>query len=109
MTLHDLASIPTDLVSHDAIDRIDCPSFQTMSKLSDYGYANVSSLTRDQRHDVLRVAIAVLGESSVILKLANLSMFNRNKNPELAAMFKRDKEFVQAIRRERKNVSAQTV
>lgn len=80
-----------------------------MSKLSDYGYANVRSLTQDQRHDVLRVAIAVLGESSVILKLANLSMFNRNKNPELAAMFRRDKEFVQAIRTERKNVSAQTV
>lgn len=68
-------------------------------RLSDYGYKSVKSMIRDQREAVLVSAAAVMGGSLVIRQLSLLSIYNRNKNPELSRLFAEDMAFVQRYHR----------
>lgn len=68
-------------------------------RVSEFGYKNVKTMTPEQREAVLASAAAVMGGSLVIRQLNLLSIYNRNKNPELSRLFAEDMAFVQRYHR----------
>lgn len=66
--------------------------------LSVHGYVGVGGLSVAQRRVALVKAAAALGPTYVIRKLNVLAIYNRNKNPGLAAIFRKDMAFVQSLR-----------
>lgn len=66
--------------------------------LGRHGYRGVQGLPNTARHVALLGAIAEFGPTYVIRKLNVLAIFNKTKNPALAALFRRDIAFVQDVR-----------
>lgn len=62
--------------------------------MTKYGYVNISSLTEKQRHVALARAIKEYGSLSTWKKINVLSIFAKNKNPGLKAIYNSDKEWI---------------
>lgn len=66
--------------------------------LSKYGYSDVAHLKKEEREKALKKAIkGGLNELTMIKKLNALYVLNKNINPKLANIFRRDMKFVQNI------------
>ena len=61
-----------------------------------YGYADVQRKSRMARRRALTLASRDLGWLYVIRKLNALYVFNKYRNPSLAAAFKEDREYASA-------------
>lgn len=66
--------------------------------LSRHGYSEVTSLSNADRHLALLGAISEFGWTYVIRKLNVLAIYNKNRSPGLARLFRRDMVFVQGVR-----------
>lgn len=66
--------------------------------LSRHGYRDVSSLSNADRQVALLGAIVEFGWTYVIRKLNVLAIYNKNRSPGLAQLFRRDMKFVQGVR-----------
>jgi hypothetical protein len=66
--------------------------------LNKYGYSGVIHLSKDEREKILKKAIkGGVDELSLIKKLNALYVLNKNINPKLANIFKKDMKFVQGL------------
>lgn len=66
--------------------------------LSKYGYSDVIHLSKDEREKILRKAIkGGVNELTLIKKLNALYVLNKNINPKLANIFRRDMKYVQGL------------
>jgi len=65
-------------------------------ELRKYGYTDVNSLAVKERRDALKRAVSVLGSLSVWKKLNVIYVYNKFKNPDLAAVFISDRDWVKA-------------
>lgn len=59
-------------------------------QLGKHGYAKVKTLSLTRRRDALRSAAAELGWPTVQRKLNVLFIYNKNRYPAMAALFKED-------------------
>lgn len=66
--------------------------------LAKHGYSGVKSLTVGQRHAALESAVGEYGPTYVIRKLNVLSIYNKNKDPDLWALFRADMAYVQSLK-----------
>lgn len=66
--------------------------------LAKHGYSGVKSLTVGQRHAALESAVGEYGSTYVIRKLNVLSIYNKNKDPDLWALFRADMAYVQSLK-----------
>ena len=66
--------------------------------LSVHGYVGVASLSAAARRAALVRAVAALGTTYVIRKLNVLAIYNKRRNPGLAAKFRKDMAFVQSLK-----------
>lgn len=64
--------------------------------LGDYGYHDVKTTTVAHRHAALRRASRALGWLYLIRKLNALFVFNKDRHPDVAALFKADREYASA-------------
>ena len=66
--------------------------------LSKYGYSDVIHLSKDEREKILRKAIkGGINELSLIKKLNALYILNKNINPKLANIFRKDMKYIQGL------------
>jgi hypothetical protein len=63
-------------------------------KLSQYGYINVSSLTKDQRRHALKKALRNIPAVLLYKKLVTVGNFNKGSNPKVSDLFIRDAEWL---------------
>lgn len=66
--------------------------------LSKYGYSDVIHLSKDKREKILRKAIkGGINELTLIKKLNALYVLNKNINPKLANIFRKDMKYIQDL------------
>lgn len=61
--------------------------------LAAYGYAGVKNMTVGQRRDALTAAADSLGWRVIVQRLNVLYIYNKNRHPETAALFRQDRDF----------------
>lgn len=61
--------------------------------LGAFGYHGVKTMSQARRRASLREAAGVLGWLYLIRKLNALFVFNKHRNPKVAAIFKADREY----------------
>lgn len=69
--------------------------------LTQYGYKDVKTLSDKQRHDALDKALDGFykkegGKTSLMRKLNALAVVNKNRDPDLSELFKKDSQYVAA-------------
>lgn len=64
--------------------------------LGEYGYAHVAALTESVRRAALRRAAADHGWGRIVKRLNVLYIFNKNRRPDLAAVFRADRNYASA-------------
>lgn len=64
--------------------------------LGEFGYHDVRHLSEAKRRAALRRAARALGWLYLIRKLNVLFVFNKHKHPDLAELFKTDREYASA-------------
>lgn len=74
-------------------------TFAHKRDLSQYGYNDIRNLSEQQRHDALDKALDGFykkegGKTSLLRKLNALAIVNKNRDPDLAAIFKSDSNYV---------------
>lgn len=64
--------------------------------LGSFGYSKVASLTQSQRRAALHAAAAARGWQYIYKRLNVLYIFNKYRNPALAAAFRADRDYARA-------------
>ena len=66
--------------------------------LSKYGYSDVMHISKNEREKILRKAIkGGINELTLIKKLNALYILNKNINPKLANIFRKDMKYIQGL------------
>ena len=58
------------------------------------GYSNVISMKITQRREALKRCVVLYGALTLFHKLNAIYVYNKNKNPKLATIFKNDRDWV---------------
>lgn len=66
--------------------------------LSKYGYFNVNYMSENERHKALKLALIDIQPLSLFRELNALYVFNENKDPHLANLFKQDRNWIKTTK-----------
>lgn len=63
-------------------------------ELRQFGYSNVKTLSETDRHSALKKAVKTLGSLTIWKKLNAIYVYNKNTNPQYAAIYNKDRNWV---------------
>lgn len=64
--------------------------------LREYGYSDVKTKTAGQRRAALTRAAEAMGWTAIVQRLNVLYMYNKNRSPQAAALFRQDRDYASA-------------
>lgn len=62
--------------------------------LTKYGYQNVIQLSTEKRKKILKKCVEEYGPISIFRKLNAVYIYNKNTNPKISEIFKRDRDWI---------------
>lgn len=86
--------VPASCIKQRGIHGIKAIGPMTKGDLTRFGYKGVDDLSISQRHEALDKAVKKYGYLPVIKKLNAIYLLNRNTNPKVSKIFKKDQEWV---------------